>query len=199
MSNEANIFQDMEELSWGQKLALMEHYTPSVQVACKVFNATEEELKVATELLSKNMFQIDNTIDMESFKPLFLQAEEIVAEEAKTVISVPVKKTIAAKPTPTVSQTRPESASKAIKVKPAPMKRGRKGTKIKEALMLITSTPVPLSKFCLDNGVSEAVMKQSKRFVEQIDEYEPGFAKQYGNVVVRTDKATKQLMIWRAA
>lgn len=43
-------------------------------------------------------------------------------------------------------------------------KRGKKSTKIRDAINTLTSTPVPLEQFCQENGISINTITQQKRF-----------------------------------
>lgn len=179
--------EEMETLPWGQKLALLDHFNPDIRVACKVFNATEQELTVANEMRQKNVFTVDTSLDVTLFQPLFAQVTEQVASEENIVVNVPVQQVF----------SKPESASKPIKAKSEPKRRGRKGNKIKLALEAVPSTPTPADEFCAQHDVSLAVMCQAnKRFIQPIDEQEPGFAAKVGTIMVKQDKVTKTVMIW---
>lgn len=77
---------------------------------------------------------------------------------------------------------------------PAAKKRGRKGSKIQQALLAVPKSPVNINSFMTQHGVSLAVLRQSKRFVAGLD---PAVQERIGTVHVKQDKSTKTLTIWR--
>jgi viroplasmin and RNaseH domain-containing protein len=89
------------------------------------------------------------------------------------------------------THAKPETATKKVK---EPQKRGRKGDKITVALTAIPLVPVSVDSFINQYGVSLAVLRQSKRFIAKLD---TATQASIGQVNVRQDKTTKQLMIWR--
>lgn len=84
-----------------------------------------------------------------------------------------------AKSTAPVTATKPAKESK---------KRGRKGSKIVNAFKAVPSTPVTVSAFTAEHQVSVPVLRQWKRFDKT------GLK---GQVRVKKDKASGELMIWR--
>ena len=67
--------------------------------------------------------------------------------------------------------------------------RGRPGLNIIKAFSLIPKTPVPAEAFASQNNISLSVLRQHKRFDKTNIE---------GQVYVRKDSKTDQLMVWRA-
>jgi hypothetical protein len=170
-------------LSWPDRFALIDHYSPPDNVVCAAFNLSQAELDTARQLRGQGMFASNVRLDVTKYADMF-SASATVAKPVPVV------------PAPTVSatvHTRPESATRQPKV---PQKRGRKGNKITTALQAVPTSPIPVNQFITQHGVSLAVLRQAKRFVEKMDQSD---AVQVGTVHVRQDKATKQLMIWREA
>lgn len=153
--------------SWGERFALLDHYKPSDTLACKVFGVTQAELEAAQQLRAHNVFASKSNMDVDKYAPLFGASPS----------------------TPVVNK--PESASKREKL---PLRRGRKGDKITRALLAVPASPVDLAKFAEQQGVSLAVLRQSKRFVQKLD---GEIASAIGTINVRKDKSTNQLVIWR--
>jgi hypothetical protein len=166
-------------LSWNDRLALLNHFKPSEEVACKVFDVTPGELKTARQLEAAKTFQATKNIDTAKYANLFSEGNVMTTTQTQ-------------QPTAT-SFTKPETATK--RVVAAPKKRGRKGDKIQHALLAVPSKPMPVSDFITKHGVSLAVLRQAKRFVAA---YGDDFAKKVGTVNVRQDKTTKELMIWKS-
>jgi hypothetical protein len=167
-------------ISWSDRFALIDHYTPSDAAICAAFNLTQAELDTARNLRAQGTFVANANLDVAKFDSLFA-----ATTPATQPAAMPVKT-----PTATV-HSRPESATKQPKV---PQKRGRKGNKITTALQAVPTTPMPVEMFIQQHGVSLAVLRQAKRFVEALPATE---ASTIGTVHVRQDRATKQLMIWK--
>lgn len=173
-------------LSWADRFALVDHYAPTDSAIMSTFNLTNDELTTARQLRASGTFSASKTLDCASYAGIF-------ADSASTV-ATPV---VNAQPNPAVkggstTHAKPESAAKRVKT---PQKRGRKGDKITSALMSATATPVPVSDFMKQHNVSLAVLRQAKRFIEKMD---ADTQAKIGKVVVKQDKTTKQLMIWKA-
>jgi hypothetical protein len=168
-------------LSWSDRFALMDHYQPSDTAIMEAFNLTSDELATARQLRSAGTFKASKTLDVSSYNGIFNNATAVVKTPA-----------VATKPTATV-HTKPESATKRVKVK-VPQKRGRKGDKITSALLAAPTVPTPVDGFMKQHGVSLAVLRQAKRFVEKLD---TDTQAKIGKVVVKQDRATKTLMIYR--
>jgi hypothetical protein len=166
-------------ISWSDRFALIDHYTPTDAAICTAFNLTQAELDTARNLRAQGTFVANANLDVSKFSSMFAAPSTPAVQPAPAKVS-----------TATV-HARPESATKQPKV---PQKRGRKGNKITAALQAVTTTPMPVDMFIQQHGVSLAVLRQAKRFVEALPATEAGVI---GNVHVRQDRATKQLMIWK--
>lgn len=170
-------------LSWNDRLTLIDHFKPSAQKAAEVFGVSEGELTVAQDLRKKGQFPANPQLDVASYSSLFASADGNPSggtDGISTVTSVkaPSRKT-------TVTSTKaPESASAPVR---EAKKRGRKGDNILKAFSSIPATPVPAEAFAKEYGVSLAVLRQSHRF-DKVGG---------GSVRVKKDKASKTLMIWR--
>jgi hypothetical protein len=156
--------------NWNDRLALIDHYKPTDEQACSTFGVTTEELKTAREMRTAGAFRASTTIDVNSYSNLFSGGKT----ERPSATSVKKPKA-----------TKPITATKTIK---EPQKRGRKGDKIAKAFASIPNTPTPIEQYANTSGVSVAVLRQSKRFDK---------SPELGNVCVKKDKETKNLMIWR--
>jgi hypothetical protein len=171
-------------LAWSDRFALIDAYQPSDTAIMETFNLSTDELATARQLRASGTFSASKTLDVASYGGIF--AADTTTKEA--IVSTPTTKNIAS-----TAHSKPESASKKVKV---PQKRGRKGDKIAIALMSATETPVPVTDFMAKHGVSLAVLRQAKRFIEKMD---ADTQTKIGKVNVKQDKVTKTLMIWKAA
>lgn len=194
-------------MSWNDRFALIDHFTPNDDTICQVFNLTKDELDTARSLRSSGTFQPTTGMDVAKYTGIFsASVAGAVAPTQPTkpaAVKVPTAKPTtapAAKPTtkPTTTKTapatvhaKPETASKKAK---EPQKRGRKGDKIAKALQAVPTSKVPVESFIKEHGISLAVLRQSKRFIAALD---PATQQAIGKVNVRQDSASKQLMIWR--
>jgi hypothetical protein len=124
----------VNDLSWGQRFAIINAYTPTDDQACKALGVTEQELSTAKSLITKGVFQVDTTLNVEPYGVLFGRVSNT-------------------KPKINVSSPNPDAK-----------KRGRKGDKIQGAFASITETPVPAEQFVKDHGISMPVLRQFKRF-----------------------------------
>lgn len=176
-------------LSWNDRLTLIDHFKPSTQKAAEAFGVSNEEVTVAMDLRKKGQFPANPQLDVASYSSLFASAD---AEDETTggggtdgVSTVTSVKAPSRKSTVTSTKA-PESASAPTR---EAKKRGRKGDNIFKAFSSIPATPVPAEEFAKEYGVSLAVLRQSFRF-DKVGG---------GSVRVKKDKATKTLMIWREA
>ena len=160
-----------QTLSWAERFALIDHYNPTDTQACAVFKLTPDELSTAKQLRQQGVFASSRTLDVTKYASLF--PSSVVSTATATV------------------HDRPESASRPAR---QPQKRGRKGDKIVRAFQAVPSTPVEVDQFIAQHGVSLAVLRQSKRFIEAMDS---NVATQIGCIHVKQDKKTKRLVIWR--
>lgn len=171
-------------LSWADRFALIDHYAPTDASICSAFNLSQAELDTARTLRLQGTFVANPHLDTAKYSTMFS------ASAAQPVVA-PVVAITPKVSTATVHTARPESATKQPKV---PQKRGRKGSKITNALHAIPTVPTPVDAFIEQHGVSLAVLRQAKRFVGAMDKAD---AATIGTVRVRQDASSKQLMIWR--
>jgi len=129
---------NISNLSWGQRLALIEKYELNDNAVVEKLGVSAEQLKIAKEQLSKGVFSIDTTFNTAQFA-------EVFNPSAKKESSVTKHK---------VTTT----------VDGAPRKRGRQGSKIMTAFKAIGDTPMSADAFMKQHNVSLAVLRQSKRF-----------------------------------
>ncbi|PPD54356.1 MAG: hypothetical protein CTY12_03430 [Methylotenera sp.] len=168
-------------LSWNDRFALIDAYKPSQVAICAAFRLSPAELKTAMSLRDAGTFAPNPNLDVTKYTDIF-QISDDIAPSNTTLKSV----------TATVHSF-PETASKRITTK-APQKRGRKGNKIADALLAVPTTPIAVDSFIQEHGVSVAVLRQAKRFIEKMN---PEQAAQVGNIIVKQNKDTKTLMIWK--
>jgi hypothetical protein len=168
-------------LSWADRFALIDHYAPPDASICSAFNLSQAELDTARTLRQQGTFVANPHLDVTKHASMF--AASASPSPSPTVAAV--------KTAPATVHVRPESATKQPKV---PQKRGRKGSKITNALHAIPTTPIPVDTFIAQHDVSLAVLRQAKRFIGAMDDAD---ASTIGTVRVRQDAVSKQLMIWR--
>lgn len=186
-------------LSWNDRFALIDHFHPSDDQICAAFNLSQIELMTARDLKAAGTFNGMSSINFSEYDGLFnSNPAKIVSSPINSIpltgkpVAVILPPVSAVKSqTYTTHLAKPESATK--RTKPL-QKRGRKGSKINSALLSVPLTPVPVDDFIKQHGVSLAVLRQSKRFIEAMG---PEAAQKIGKVQVRQDKNTKVLMIWR--
>lgn len=178
-------------LSWNDRFALIDYFMPSDAQACVAFGLTQDELDTARDLRSAGTFKSSPNVDFDQFTGIF----NVVVPEVPTPAPAPIRPIVTksvTRPQPTATvHAKPESATRRPK---EPQKRGRKGDKITKALQAVPTAPMSVDAFIAEHGVSLAVLRQSKRFIEGMD---AATAKAIGRVNVRQDKATRRLMIWR--
>jgi len=174
-----------QNLSWGERFALIDAYTPTDDQITAAFGLSQDELNTARTLRASGTFAASSQIDTSKYAGVFAAGNSIQPSTTTSAIKT--------KGTATV-HTKPETATKKTAQPKVPQKRGRKGNKIVSALQSVPTAPVPVADFIKQYGVSLAVLRQSKRFIEALD---PTVAQTIGKVNVKQDKATKQLMIWR--
>lgn len=179
-------------LSWNDRFALIDAYKPTDEQVCLAFGVEQSELETARGLRTAGTFIANTQLDTGKYSSVFsasVAAPAATSTGSATTSTKPVKATKSGATT----HAKPESATKKVAVK-IPAKRGRKGDKIAKALQSVTTTPVAVDSFIKQHGVSLAVLRQSKRFLEKMD---ASLAKKIGKINVRQDKGSKQLMIWR--
>jgi len=177
-------------MSWNDRFALINHYKPTDEAICTAFGVDKNELDTARSMLATGSFAANPQLDVSKYTNVFASTVPAGTTAPAKVTGTKGDATIGKKTSATV-HAKPESATKKTKV---PQKRGRKGDKIHRALQAVTTTPVAVDSFIKQHGVSLAVLRQSKRFLEKMD---PTVAKKIGKINVRQDKSSKQLMIWR--
>lgn len=166
-------------LSWSERFALIDHYKPSDEQICTTFQLSQDELATARQLLAAGTFRAAKNFDLSKYGDVFTinnDRKPAVVRTSDPRLSVDMK---------------PSSDTAEKKL---PQKRGRKGDKISQALLAIPTTRVDAEQFVQQHNVSINVLKQAKRFVENLD---PTVRENFGTVFVRQDKLTKRLMIWR--
>ena len=164
-------------LNWPGRLAVLNQFNPSDSDACKVLGISNDELKTARDLEKCGTLVADSGLDTEAYAPLFTPGASVINPKARPSLESVVRDSSKGQP--------PMSATKKVT---APKKRGRKGDAIAKAFMQVPGVPTPVEAFAQTNGVSLAVMRQSKRFDQS------GLP---GGVRVKKDKTTGTLMIWR--
>ena len=152
-----------KSLSWNDRIAIIEALKPTDTEIINNMGVTQDELDTARELRNSGVVIPTPDLDMSAYATIFGGPASIVK---------PSTKTPAASTTTKPAQT----ANKSIKL---PKKRGRKGNNISIAFNAIPATPVSADQFASDNGVSLAVLRQSKRFDS---------APELGNVRVKKNK-----------
>lgn len=182
-------------LSWNDRFALIDYFLPSDAQICVAFGLTQDELDTARDLRSAGTFKNTPNIDCHQYDGIFnVKVPEVIVPPAPPAPMVRPKTPIVPSVRPQMTATvhaKPETATRRVK---EPQKRGRKGDKITKALQAVPTTPMSVDAFIAEHGVSLAVLRQSKRFIEGMD---AATARTIGRVNVRQDKTTRQLMIWR--
>jgi hypothetical protein len=168
-------------LNWPGRLALLNAYSPSDAVACKVLGISNDELKTARDLEQVGTLVADSNLDTSGYNSLFTASVGIINPKERPSLESVVRDSSKKQP--------PMSATKKVAT---PKKRGRKGDRIARAFAAIPTTPIDVDTFrgSLDDTVSTAVLRQSKRFDNS------GVS---GSVRVKKDKTSGNLMIWREA
>ncbi|RWZ87255.1 MAG: hypothetical protein EO766_12075 [Hydrotalea sp. AMD] len=171
-------------MSWSDRFALIDAYQPDDQTICRTFNLTMSELQTAKALKQSGTFTPNRSFDVNKYQHVF-DNESITFRD----ITPPNRFENV-----DVYSMSPQTATKRSLLPKEPKKRGRKGNKINDALLAVTTTPEPAEEFAIKHNVSVAVLRQAKRFIDTMDKET---AAKIGKVIVKQDKTTKQLMIWR--
>jgi len=128
-------------LGWGSRLALIDHYEASDEQASAAFDIPVDEIETARELRDNGgAANMPVEINLEEHGNPFSGATSVVMPGSR------------------------EPAQTSTRVEPEPKKRGRKGTKINEAFASIGTDPIPAEQFATDRNVSLNVLRQAKRF-----------------------------------
>lgn len=165
-------------MPWSERFALIEHFKPTDEQVCNAFGLSQDELDTARALLDAGTLLVKRGMDLSNVENIFtaVESEVGIAQRAATAAT---------------RYAMPETASRPVR---APAKRGRKGTKITDALLAVPLVSIPVDDFVAQHGVSIAVLRQSRRFAAGLPD---DVRQSFGTVHVRQDKATKRLMIWR--
>lgn len=131
-----------KQLTWNDRLALIENFKPNDATILRVFGVTKNELIVARNLKQNGTFIPSKNLDFNSYATAFSSTQSI-------------HKPIMTNNTPIQSIMKPETSTK---------KRGRKGNNIVLAFNSIPSTPTNAVQFAKQHSVSIAVLRQNKRF-----------------------------------
>ncbi len=162
-------------LGWGERLAIMEHFSLDDKTAMSAMNVTRDEIFTARELAEAGTIAIANEIDFDQYADELSVSKSSAKSNSATSTSKPGD-----------TGPAPVTATKPIRT---PKKRGRKGDKIKNAFQAIPSDPTDANVYINEHGISMNVLRQSKRFDKSGT---PGV------VHVRKDKDTGNLMVWRS-
>lgn len=145
---------DVKNLGWGSRLALIDKYGASDEQAATAFGVPVEEIQTARELRnSGGAANMPIDIDVESYGNPF---GKTTVESAPTT-NIQGATSVRRPTTRTPSET-------ATRVAPEPKKRGRKGSKINDAFAAIGTDPIPAQEFADKYNVSLNVLRQAKRF-----------------------------------
>lgn len=166
-------------MSWNDRFALIDQFKPSDAVICNIFNLNYMELQTANKLREAGTFAPNQHLDTSKFVGFFPDIDD----------NIDVQPIIQNNP---MINNRPETYTKKVIVK-EPQKRGRKGSKIVQALFAVPNIPVSAKWFSEEHDISLAVLRQSKRFTEHLS---PEDIKKIGKICVKQNKE-KILMIWR--
>lgn len=167
---------NINNLTWGQRFKLIDHFELSDDQILSVLQITQEELDSARGLYKVGDITIAVDFDVTPYKGLFIQP---------IPLSDPSKST----DSPTESTLPPQTASPSQPTSSDNNRRGRKGEKIKNAFRKIPHEPVCATTFAADNNVSLNVLKQSKRF--------DSMGTDAGKVRTKTCPERGNLLIWR--
>jgi hypothetical protein len=162
----------LTNLSWADKFSLIDEFKPSSDTICKTFRISVDELQTAQNLRSSGKFvNPKQSTAVVKYGNIF----NTVDNDNLSIHELP------------------QTATKRT-IHTTPRKRGRKGTKIISALRLVPETPVLVDDFSKQHDISVAVLRQAKRFISALPVEE---SSEFGSIIVKQDKQTKQLMIWK--
>ena len=165
----------MQNLSWNQRFAIIDHFELNDQQACAAFGITEPELSMAQKLReSANLWEPDTSLDFSRYEELI----KVVKPEALK---------------PSKSATQKPKNDTTEKANEATPRRGRKTHKIKDAYEAVPFEPVPVDEFRKQYDVSLSVLRRHKDFDHLKEKGQVNVRKTYLN---RNDEE-KVLCIWR--
>lgn len=149
----------INELGWGERLALADHFRANDEQVCAAFNCTADELSTARELAGEGHFGIGEEFDPDMFDNIFASVQVQVPDNA-TSVKRPRKRARAN----TENTNTPEANTADANTEAAPKKRGRKGSKIANAFAAVPTEPTNADEFAAAHNVSLNVLRQGKRF-----------------------------------
>lgn len=159
-------------LTWNDRFALIDRFTPTDDAIVEVFNITPQELTVARNLRTTGTFIASKHLDYDSYAAAFssnkLTSRRLMNNKSTSITLQP-----------------PDGAETATRTV---HKRGRKGSNITTAFSNVPLDPINATEFAATNKVSIAVLRQSKRFDPYTDK---------GQIHVKKNKESGNLMIWR--
>jgi len=171
--------------SWAERLAIINEFKVPNERAVELFGTSERELQTARRMVQNGVMVIGSlsTEDRAKWAPVFASDSQPATTVVTPIISNPVAQTA-----PTVIQSTNTIATPTVSATTTakPRSRGRQGSKIATAFQNLTSTPVPLDVFTKQYGISQTVLRQSRRFLD-----EPI------TVSIKRDPVTKQVMVCR--
>ena len=138
----------LPNLSWSDKFALIDKYSPSDELVCKTFKVSLDEFNTAKNLRQSGTIQSNKQLNTAKYGNIFTNTDN---SDNSTVHQYP------------------QTATKRT-VQKIPQKRGRKGDKIITALKSVPTTPTSVELFSKTHEISVAVLRQSKRFTAKLDE-----------------------------
>ncbi len=181
------------DMSWNDKLALIEKYHPSEELICDTFGITMNELKTAMKLKDAGTFAPTEDLDIDQYDKLFWEDREKAVTLSQDPVYQMSELPRVLLPLPKPVKIPAETATKKVVIK-VPKKRGRKGDKIALALFQVTEIPEPALEFAQAHNISLAVLKQAKRFMVNMSDWDRELL---GKIFVKQDKETKIQMVWR--
>lgn len=129
----------VNQLTWSERLAIIDQFAPGDDQICAAFQVTREELETARDISTTgNLLRPASDFDTSKYSTIF---ENVDIKSIPRIRQMPTTAT-----------------------RPAPRRRGRKGNNIANAFNHIPSSPTPASEFAAEHNVSIAVLRQSKRF-----------------------------------
>lgn len=178
-----------KSMGWGRRFAIIGEFGLDDTQAQQVFGLEDGELGVARKLMDKGHIRIEQGVDFSQYEPELGNLRSSAAPTTATASATKPAKTVPAKKSVTkksVTTNKPVTATKPKKPK---QKRGRKGDKIVRAFNSVPKKPTNAEDFAQKHQVSMAVLRQAKRFDKS------GKA---GRVMVKKNRQTGELQIWRA-
>ena len=184
--------QSIENLSWGQRFALIDYYKLDDDKVCTVFKVAQRDLDAARSLVERHMITVDHSFPVAAFRNVFDDSADeppVKTLPRSTGFASLVGQLLGEAPnvqkTGTPGRVHKISGT-SNSTGTQPKTRGRRGTRIAEAFLAIPTEPVSLDAFLATHNVSVNVLRQSRRFDTT------------GRGPVNIKKIDGQHMIWRA-